>query len=67
MKSYLIAAAVTRTVDGYTNTRHLPLFVLDGDIHGLVDADHAERIAREIVDPFGESTATYIFAHPVES
>lgn len=58
MKTYYIINAV---VVHHTNDHHcvsvdvmkqIPTFLLDADIQGIVDEQHAEQIAREIVCPF---------------
>lgn len=47
---YIIAASVTEvTPDGWTSTRELPTFILSADIQGIVDEDHARRIALDLL------------------
>lgn len=51
---YAISAAITETRDdNWTSSRQVPTFFLDGDVQGITSEDHAERIAKTIVDPFG--------------
>lgn len=38
--------------DGWQGVRHLPHFMLDERVQGIMSCEHAERIARDIVDPF---------------
>lgn len=52
---YAITATVSRTtIDSWTSTRQVPTFYLDESVQGIVSAEHAEQIARGIIDPFGE-------------
>lgn len=54
MSTYLIVVRVSRTTKtGWTSAVDVPTFFLDGDIQAIVDADHAARIARKTVDPYG--------------
>lgn len=46
---YAIVASV-RLADG--SVRHLPTFYLNADVQGIVNAEHARQIAREIVVGF---------------
>ena len=48
---YAIAATVTRE-DG--SVRSLPTFFLDRNVQGILTTAHAEKIAREVIDPFGQ-------------
>lgn len=55
MTMYAIAAAIN-TFDppcGWTGTRQLPTFFLDSTVQGIVDAEHAEKIAHDILDRDG--------------
>jgi hypothetical protein len=38
---------------GWRGTVDVPTFALDVDIQGIRDRDHAERIARRVIDPLG--------------
>lgn len=47
---YAVCASLqTKTADGWARTTQLPTFFLDASVQGIVDTDHAERIARDIV------------------
>ena len=55
---YAITATVQtvqrdRYGDVWTGTRQVPTFFLDARTQGIVCEDHAERIARQIIDPLG--------------
>lgn len=45
--------AVKRTPQGET-TRQIPTFYLNSNIQGIVSADTCEKVAKDVVDPFGE-------------
>lgn len=52
---YAITATISRTTtDDWTSTRQVPTFYLDESVQGIVNEEHAKRIAREIIDPFSE-------------
>jgi hypothetical protein len=51
---YAVQARIVREQDGWTSTTHLPTFYLDERVQGILDEDHAARIARSILDPFDE-------------
>lgn len=56
MTMYAIAAAMNTTDEhGWTATRQLPTFFLNADTQGIVDADHAEKIAHDILDRPGST------------
>lgn len=44
-------------VDGFvgSTTRQLPTFFLDPDVQGIMNAKHAERIVRDLIDPFPDT------------
>ena len=51
---WVIQANVTELCsDRGVATLQVPTFFLDGDIQGIVDANHAEVIARGIINPTG--------------
>lgn len=51
---YSITSTYVYTRDGgWTGYRHVPTFYLDARVQGILNADHAEQIARSILDPFG--------------
>lgn len=49
---YRITATATRNHSGWTTTKQLPTFVLDGDTLGIINHHHARKIARRLLDPF---------------
>ena len=49
-KRYCVLVTRTYTFsDGWVSSRELPAFFLDASVQGIVSAEHAERIVREIV------------------
>jgi hypothetical protein len=48
--NYRVAVAVSTIKDGYTTTIQLPLFVLEGDVLGILHEAHAETLARSIFE-----------------
>jgi hypothetical protein len=46
---------VEKTTDGDT-TRQIPTFFLNGNIQGIVNAEHAAKIATGIVNPTGDES-----------
>lgn len=53
---WLVSAIVVRN----NQERSIPTFYLNGNIQGILDEEHAESIAREVVDPFGEADKVYL-------
>jgi hypothetical protein len=54
LNMYAITATVSEeNKDGWISTRQVPTFYLDEAVQGIVSADHAERIARDVINPFG--------------
>jgi hypothetical protein len=55
VNTYAVIVHTSRKVDGWERRSHSPIFFLDGDVQGIVSADHAARIAvhmaREIAGP----------------
>ena len=63
---YATTVRVTRTVDGWTSTRHSPTFYLHSNVQGIVDEAHAERIAIDMVrDMMAPGDEGIINAHVV--
>jgi hypothetical protein len=57
---YAVTVNVERTgADGWTSTFQLPTFYLDSNVQGIVSEEHAEKIARTIVDNMHVPGATY--------
>lgn len=54
---YVVVATVTHTKSEggniWSSTRQVPTFFLDEAVQGIVDTNHARRIARDVIDPFG--------------
>lgn len=52
---YAISAHVVTRADGdgWRATRQMPTFYLDESVQGIVSEDHARRIAKHILDPYG--------------
>ena len=61
------ANVVTQTTPDYTSSRTLPTFYLDPNVQGIVDADHARRIALQIVDPYcdGDVSPANVHVEPI--
>lgn len=68
----------TRTITGlkrrnddssWTTTNQIPTFYLDSNIQGIVDSEHAERIARDVLESGGmlSSVSFSIHAEPFVS
>lgn len=55
---WIVSAIITR--NGHTVS--IPTFYLHGRIQGIVDEEHAERIARNVCDPYNEATSVSITA-----
>ena len=53
---YSITATITRTTPEGTTTKGIPTFCLNSNVQGIVDAEHAEKIALDILNPFGDTT-----------
>jgi hypothetical protein len=55
---YAITASITVLVNtptqfAVTSSRQIPTFYLDETVQGITSEDHAARIARTILDPWG--------------
>jgi hypothetical protein len=60
---YAVTATVEhRTALGWTGSRQVPTFYLNPQVQGITSAEHAERIAREIIDPMGTAVEVHVFA-----
>jgi hypothetical protein len=54
---YIVQATITQYYpDGWHSCIQVPTFLLDKSILGIVDEDHAGRIAKDIVNPTGDPT-----------
>lgn len=57
---YAVNAQVVTEEDGWTSSIGVPTFYLDVDVQGIVSDDHAERIARRVVDPLGLAKEVHV-------
>lgn len=46
---YAIQARVSRTIDGWASTEHMPTFYLHSVVQGILDEAGAERIAVSMI------------------
>lgn len=46
------ANIVRKDKDGWNVSRQIPTFFLDEDIQGIVSAEHAKKIAEDIINTF---------------
>lgn len=58
MSAYAIQANVSVVVDGWTRTRQLPTFYLEKECQGIVNEQHAEAIAYDIINPLRNENLT---------
>ena len=49
MARYRVAATIIKHNDGWSSTKQVPLFSLDGQIHGLLSEKGADRFAEEVL------------------
>ena len=49
MKFYRITANGVQTVRGWATQFQIPTFFLRADVQGIISAEHAERVARDIL------------------
>lgn len=54
MTLWRVTAQVTRVQDGWQSSRQVPTFYLDSDLQGITGAEHAIRVAQEVIDPYAE-------------
>jgi hypothetical protein len=50
---YALHVTVTTHDGDFEGSRSLPIFYLDSDVQGITCAEHAERIARGVINPLG--------------
>lgn len=53
-RKYVVTAQVVREKGGWTSSHGVPTFFLDEDIQNIVSEDHAEKIAKSIIDPYDQ-------------
>lgn len=64
---YCIQARVTvHLTNGCRSNAGVATFFLDSDIQGITDAQHAERIARNMLSHGQENIEVFAFASPAE-
>lgn len=66
---WLVTATVTRTKDGWTSTRQVPTFLLDGNIQGILpgDGEGAGRVAFNLLATVaGEGAELHVTVTPAE-
>ena len=49
---YAIQGQLETMREGWSSSRQLPTFYLDPSVQGIISAEHAERVARDIFEPF---------------
>lgn len=60
-KMYAVQANIERThSDGYTSSVQVATFYLHPNVQGIRNEPHAERIARDILDPFARQQSAPI-------
>lgn len=59
-KHYVVHATVVKKRGGWTSSVQVPTFLLDADVQGIVSEEHAERVARQVVDPLGLADRVHI-------
>lgn len=56
---YVISATVkVKTEDGYSKIIQIPTFFLDENIQGIVDREHARKIAAQVINPTNDPNCT---------
>ena len=50
MKQYLIVVTLLLEHDGWRSSYHMPTWILDSVIQGIVGIDHAKVIARDMMN-----------------
>lgn len=65
---YAITATITKLTKNGTITKQIPMFYLDSNVQGIVSAEHAEKIAATIINPFNDTYnyETHIYAQEVD-
>lgn len=65
---WAVSANVERTRDGWSGSIQIPTFFLDPRVQGILTADHAERVAREMLTLLaGEDAVVHVTVAAVES
>jgi len=53
MALYAVTAQVLTHADGYHGSKAVPSFYLDSVVSGIVSAEHAARVAADVLNPLG--------------
>jgi len=53
---YQIQATLTKATEAGFMIKQIPTFYLDPGVQGIVSADHARRIAEEMLNPFKDES-----------
>lgn len=59
---WCVTAMVRKTSPEGARSIQVPTFYLNSDVQGIVDAEHAERIAKEVCNPTGDTTLEVMVA-----
>jgi hypothetical protein len=60
---YLVQATISHeTPEGFTHVRQVPSFALPTHILGIVSAEHAEKIARDVLSAEGREVSLVVGA-----
>lgn len=52
---YIVTAQIVKRTENGSISKQVPTFYLNGDIQGINNLDTAEKVAKDVVDPFGEN------------
>jgi len=66
MANYRLLVSISTIEDGWHSTIQLPTFVLEGDVLGLVDHKHAEKLAESMLQQLLPHAGIAAFAAVVE-
>ena len=65
-KMWAVNATIRRRVDGWDVSRQVPIFYLHPTVQGIVSADQAERIARDVLSTFDPTAMADVYVVEVE-
>lgn len=57
---YTIQARASYPINGWRRNVQLPTFYLDADVQGIVSAQHAETIAREMIQSVNPDAEAFV-------
>lgn len=66
VSDWLVQVQMNTSKDGWDSSFGIPSFVLPSGILGIVSKNHAEKIARKIVDPLGVAKELHFSIEPYE-